>query len=165
MLQIYVALFTGCLNRQRRIISHRWRSAYKLDFGEERDSPKRKASGTSPTRRAKEERGEKAAALNKMKQLYQDVTDDDVDSIQIYEKLFFTESMNPYTRGGTAKLLLADAKVKASISYHDSKTSTRKNTKQISNASTATGKEAFLDLAFWPFNCNAYHNIEHYSTQ
>ena len=159
MLQIYVALFTGCLNRQRRIISHRWRSAYKLDFGEERDSPKRKASGTSPTRRAKEERGEKAAALNKMKQLYQDVTDDDVDSIQIYEKLFFTESMNPYTSSGADKLLLADAKVKASITYHDSKTSIKKNMKQISNASASTGQGAFLDLAFWHLNCNDYRNI------
>ena len=53
--------------------------------------------------------------------------------------------MNPYTTSGTDKLLLAEAKVKASITYHDSKMAKLKNTKQISNASTSTGQDAFLN--------------------
>ena len=39
------------------------------------------------------------------------VTDDDMDTMQIYEKLFPTEQMSPYTAQGTDKLLLDDAKV------------------------------------------------------
>ena len=53
---------------------------------EERDSQRRKPSRTSTVRKVKEEDDDKETALSKMKQLYQDVTDDDVDSIQIYEK-------------------------------------------------------------------------------
>ena len=95
---------------------------------------------------AKEECDEKEAALSKMKELYKNITDDDMDSMRIYEKLFFAEQTGPYAPSGTGKLLLADAKVKAPIAYHDSKTPIRKNMKQTSNANNSSGENAFLNL-------------------
>lgn len=79
-----------------------------------------------------------------MRELYKHVTDDDMDSIHVYEQLFFSEGLSPYNATGTDKLLLADAKVKASITYHDSKTTIKKNMKQISNANSTTTQSAFL---------------------
>ena len=98
----------------------------------------------------KEENDDKEAALSKIQELYKHVTDDDMDSIHIYEKLFFGEHLSPCNSTGTDKLLLADAKVKASITYHDNKTSIKKNMKQISNANTTSGQSAFLSLLYKP---------------
>ena len=103
--------------------------------------------------------------MAKMKELYKHAADDDMDSVQIYEQLFFADQMSPYDPKGPAELISGDANVKDSISYLDSATPIRRNMKQISNANATTGKSAIPNLAMSAMNCNSYNHIDPYNLQ
>ena len=76
--------------------------------------------------------------------IYQQFSDGDIPCKHIYQEIFETENLNPYTNEGCEKLQWAIHQVKAASGYLESKTSAKKNLKQLAGIRDASGLAKWL---------------------
>ena len=93
--------------------------------------------------------------LLNIKDMYRRLTDADIAGGNIYDELFFTHNMDPFTTTGTRRLQWGEQQVMASHNYLNTMTSTKKNMKQITFTQDAGGQLSWiadLGVAFTTIN-------------
>ena len=93
-----------------------------------------------------------------LKASYSGITEQDLSCKHIYEELFFTPAMGPFTQVGSARTQWAEQQVKARKTYLQKMTSSKKNLMQITSIPDAGGQINWIsdvDTAFSSINKNA----------
>ena len=83
--------------------------------------------------------------LDSTRDTYRQFTDGNIPCKHIYENLFFSEDCDPYTTEGHQKLQWAEHQVKAATGFLESRTSTKRNLKQVSSFKDASATSAWLN--------------------
>ena len=138
-------------NDNRSRSSDKRSDAKRLRRGEPEDS----ASFGRARGMVEEEPTPEIDQLSSIQARYAGVSEQDLSRKRIYEELFFTNTMDPYTQLGSARTQRAEQQVKASKAYLQKMTSSKKNLMQIKFIPDAGGQINWisdLDTAFGAIN-------------
>ena len=77
--------------------------------------------------------------------IYRQFSDGEIPCKHVYEDLFLTDFYDPYTTDGHAKIQWAEHQIKAALGFSESRTSSKKNLKQITGIKDASEMNAWLN--------------------
>ena len=86
-----------------------------------------------------------ASELNRYRNCFRDITEDDINCKHIYESLFFTESLTPYTKSGAKKIQWNEQQTKGTANYLNAQNSNKKNSYQLGNVQDTGGQVNMLN--------------------